>query len=837
MSGYASYKLEEVKERKHGGVKHPFSHQSEAFKALSSTLPTPLTGYKGTMLVLPTGGGKTFTAVNWICRNIISRGIKVLWLAQSSTLLDQAAQTFKSEIHAITGRNTINIRVVSSSDHHSNAGSIVPSDDIVICTTQTAIRAYSTEAENIHGNKMHTPFRQYVDSFSDDEFFVVVDEAHHTPAYGCRNLLMSMRERMKNLYVLGLTATPHHNDERISGWLWKIYDQGICYKADIAILQTNSILSVPKYIEKQTGIKFEVDDKLYKRLTSEHKDLPEAIIEKLANDSSRNNYIVSDYVANKEDYGKTLIFADRWFQCEYIVQKLVSLGIRANAVYSKIEKSDELFADGRGRRSNKENEAIMKDFRDGKYDVLVNVRMLTEGVDVPDVKTVMITRQTTSPILFTQMVGRALRGRKAGGGEDKDHANIVLFMDGWKGLPFVTVAGGLDPSKPAKQGGNPFELISTNLVRMASEDILFERFPNFTYLSFIPVGWYAAEYTVSIEDNEELVGLMESIVVYDFNSHKYEMLMDELMKRDLISWSDEKLDVDNLLPTVHSLAEQFFGEEEDDIDGHLFTNIIGIIRHIAQNGSKPEFLNFNERSVYDLDRIALEFVHTPHIECITHLKNQFNDEGLLWKILYGDFMNFKKAFDQSMNRVLFGPEDERIIDDINPPESSTILTEEIRQQIYKHDNYQCLCCGKERRRGVSLEIDHILPIAMGGKNIPSNLQTLCKQCNGIKGVNEINYRSIVSPLSSPKEMQLFDSKSSDYIQNVISRIVNHIYHCRAFCNLEYSQRKNGKNYSTWVINLYNGNNPTWLENNLPKLLEYVRNDLGWDNVEVILVEG
>ena len=44
---------------------------------------------------------------------------------------------------------------------------------------------------------------------------------------------------MKNLYVLGLTATPIILDKRISGWLWNIYDQGICYQADVNVLQTN----------------------------------------------------------------------------------------------------------------------------------------------------------------------------------------------------------------------------------------------------------------------------------------------------------------------------------------------------------------------------------------------------------------------------------------------------------------------------------------------------------------------------------------------------------------------------------------------------------------------
>jgi 5-methylcytosine-specific restriction endonuclease McrA len=428
-----------------------------------------------------------------------------------------------------------------------------------------------------------------------------------------------------------------------------------------------------------------------------------------------------------------------------------------------------LFADGRGRRSNKENEAIMKDFRNGGYDVLVNVKMLTEGVDVPDVKTVMITRQTTSPILFTQMVGRALRGSKARGGKDKTHANIVLFMDNWKRLlPFVTFEGEKNPLTPLKQGKNPFETISIQLIKIACE---------------------------------------------------------------------EGLEDDDLLPTTSSFVAQFFNDKEDNLDGNLYSNISNIIRHIAQNRTKPKFLNFNERNVYDLDRIASQLIDLSPRECLTYLKNLFNDEGTLWKVLYGNFMNFKKAFDHAVNRILFGPEeaDSSIKEGLFEP--LKLLTEEIRQQVYKRDNYHCLCCGKERRKGVSLEIDHILPIAMGGKNVPSNFQTLCRQCNGIKGVNEIDYRSIMSPLNSTKEMMLFDSTASDNIENVISRIVNHIYHCKALCSLEYSQRSNGKNYTTWIINLYNGNNPHWLENKLFNLLEYVQNELGWNNVEKIIIKS
>ncbi len=49
----------------------------------------------------------------------------------------------------------------------------------------------------------------------------------------------------------------------------------------------------------------------------------------------------------------------------------------------------------------------------------------------------MITRQTTSPILFTQMIRLALRGKIAGGG-NKDYANIVLFTNKWsREIPLI----------------------------------------------------------------------------------------------------------------------------------------------------------------------------------------------------------------------------------------------------------------------------------------------------------------------------------------------------------------------------------------------------------------
>lgn len=60
------------------------------------------------------------------------------------------------------------------------------------------------------------------------------------------------------------------------------------------------------------------------------------------------------------------------------------------------------------------------------------------------------------------------------------------------------------------------------------------------------------------------------------------------------------------------------------------------------------------------------------------------------------------------------------------------MTKALRDEIALRDNYTCQLCGKYMPDGVGLHIDHIVPIAKGGKSIPSNLQVLCSKCNGKK---------------------------------------------------------------------------------------------------------
>ncbi len=78
---------------------------------------------------------------------------------------------------------------------------------------------------------------------------------------------------------------------------------------------------------------------------------------------------------------------------------------------------------------------------------------------------------------------------------------------------------------------------------------------------------------------------------------------------------------------------------------------------------------------------------------------------------------------------------ESTINEYEQKNQRALMTPALRNKIKQRDNFTCQFCGKYMPDEVGLHIDHIIPIAQGGKSVESNLQVLCSKCNGRKGSN------------------------------------------------------------------------------------------------------
>lgn len=144
---FRSYNLSQ--EREYPSRKEPANHQNETLGKLKKWFEDKHSPAGG-IIVLPTGGGKTFVAVRFLCTYPLSEGYKVLWLAHTHHLLEQAFYSFSysrnndevnqsgSELSFIAApRSVLNIRVISGTEGHYSAHQIKANDDVIIGTLQT----------------------------------------------------------------------------------------------------------------------------------------------------------------------------------------------------------------------------------------------------------------------------------------------------------------------------------------------------------------------------------------------------------------------------------------------------------------------------------------------------------------------------------------------------------------------------------------------------------------------------------------------------------------------------------------------------------------------------
>ena len=815
--------------RNYPADKDPASHQSRALAELDKWYLAKPFPTAGAMLVLPTGGGKTFTAVRFLCRRALSDGYKVLWLAHTHHLLEQAYHAFDDSVSTIAEpKATMAMRVVSGTIGHFPVHQISENDDVIIGTLQTIGRA--------HANG-HEELEKFLES-ADDKLFVVFDEAHHAPAPSYRQLIFSLRERCKKMMLLGLTATPTYSQEEKRGWLLKVFPQGIIHQVTPQELMATGILARPNSEQPKTNIVPQFDEREYQKWLSSHSDLPEEVITKLATNKDRNQFIASYYAENKKRFGKTIIFADRWFQCEQISTFLEKRRVKTGTVYSHID-ADPGSSDARNKRDRDENSKVIQKFRDGKIDVLLNVRMLTEGTDVPDIKTVFLTRATTSKILLTQMVGRALRGPKFSGTKE---AYIVSFVDEWKQLinwaEYDQLAEGMADDEIEEYGNRPpIQLISIELVRQLAEQM--DSGVNMTpgpYTSLLPVGWYRVEYQAAVADTDEIDTVRELVMVFDSEEGEYQSFIEYIGRAKLKEFETESAVLADVASKVRGWIEKYFPEREEHFGSNIQRDLFSIARHTAQNGATPRFFPFGVRDDHDMDEIAQQYIRLdlgPRA-IDERLTEEFNRADRLWPAVYYRYDLFKSQFDACLNRILHAqrhganPKKHKPKRKTSPKQKPVARepSEDIKRQVKERDQ-RCLCCGSESKRG--LQVDHILSRYHGGVHQLNNLQTLCRECNRAKGTRDFNFLITHTNLSEApsgfpelKPPSGFKAKDLELWHRYVKRVVNFSYRCAAVHAIEIGAR--GERHYNWIIELKPGNDPRWLKPLAKNILERVRKE-------------
>ncbi len=315
-------------------------HQKAALRALEEMREKSETI---ALLYHATGTGKTVTAVMDAKRC----GGRVLFIAHTQELIDQAAKTF--------GNIWKNVSVGRYCE--------------IIKQPKTHVVCGSVQSIALH-----------LDSFKADDFdYLIVDEAHHAAADTYKKIL----SYFKPSFTLGLTATPERSDDKSILEIFKNTAHKLDIKTAVEIgelvpvrcirIHTNIDLTKVRFNSVQYNIR-DLESKIY---------VPE-----------RNKLIVDtwiQYVRNK----RTVVFCASVKHAEQIAELFREQGIKAAAVSGGMKQSE--------RKEFKDK------FKTKEIQVLCACDLLNEGWDCPETEVLFMARPTMSKVLYTQQLGRGMR--------------------------------------------------------------------------------------------------------------------------------------------------------------------------------------------------------------------------------------------------------------------------------------------------------------------------------------------------------------------------------------------------------------------------------------------
>ena len=315
-------------------------------EALASLQSTRQAGYQAGLVVLATGLGKTWLAAFDSARDAFRQ---VLFVAHREEILSQAMNTFRRI------RPQARLGLYTGKEK-------TPDADVLFASIQTLGRM------------------QHLDQFDRQRFdYIVVDEFHHASARSYRRLI----EYFKPRFLLGLTATPERMD---GGNLLALCQENLVYRKDLVAGIKSGLLCPFQYF----GVTDEID---YANIPWRNSRFDTEELTNAVATTKRAENALQQY---REHGGqRTLAFCCSQRHANFMADFFVEHGLRAVAVHA-------------GERAAPRASAI-EALQDGRLDVVFAVDMFNEGLDVPNIDTILMLRPTQSSIIWLQQFGRGLR--------------------------------------------------------------------------------------------------------------------------------------------------------------------------------------------------------------------------------------------------------------------------------------------------------------------------------------------------------------------------------------------------------------------------------------------
>ena len=316
-------------------------------------------GVRRTLLVLPTGCGKTIVFAK-ITEDCVKAGQRVLILAHRGELLDQAADKIKKS----TGLG---------------------------CAVEKAEQTSLDSWYQVTVGSVQTLMREKRLSQFDPGHFgtIIIDEAHHCISDSYQRVL----QYFEDSNVLGVTATPDRGDMRNLG----NYFESLAYEYTLpkaireGYLSPIKALTVPLKLDL-SGVGVNAGD--FK--AGDLGGAPAPYLHQIAEEMGK-------YCRDR----KTVVFLPLVKTSQKFRDILCEKGFRAAEVNGE----------------SQDRAQVLADFDSGKYNVLCNSMLLTEGWDCPSVDCVVVLRPTKVRSLYSQMVGRGTRLYPG-----KDHLLLLDFL-------------------------------------------------------------------------------------------------------------------------------------------------------------------------------------------------------------------------------------------------------------------------------------------------------------------------------------------------------------------------------------------------------------------------